>query len=268
MGDVLGNSRGMLGFFRAMYGYRDLLITLVVRNLKIRYKNSALGFFWTLLGPVFMIAIYAVFLRVMRFPIYLPALVTGIIAWQFLATCMGDSLHAIVGNANLVTKSAFPRIALPLSMVVANLVNFLLSTVVLFGYLLVVRASFGALYCLPLVMICQFALCLGASLLLSCCNVFFRDTEHILSTIMLAWFFLTPVIYPIALVTEAFPDWVHRLFFVNPMTGIMTWYRMVLLSAPSPGWDFILLSLLSAWLVLLVGLVVFRKVEPGIADEL
>jgi len=247
---------------------RELLLILVGRNLKIRYKNSALGFFWTLLGPLLLILIYALFLRVLRFPIRLPVLVTGIIVWQFHAMCLGDSLHAIVGNANLVKKTALPRIVFPAAMVTANLVNFLLSFAVLCIYLAIVRADFGAVYWLPVIVLSQAALCLGVSLIVSCANVFFRDTEHILSVVLLGWFFLTPVIYPISLVVEAFPRWVHVLFFLNPMTGIVTAYRGVLLSAGSGGVPFLGLSFGVAWLFLAGGLAVFQSFQARFSDEL
>ena len=260
----------MVALFKDIYRHRELLFLLAGRNLKIRYKNSALGFFWSLLVPLFMICIYAFFLRVMKIPIRLPVLVTGIIVWQFFAMCLGDSVHAIVGNANLVTKSLFPRIVLPLSMVAANLVNFLLSCAVLLAYLVVVQVNVGALWWFPLIVLIQGALCLGVSLLFSCINVFFRDAEHLLQMVMLAWFFLTPVIYPIKLVTdnEDFGAWIRALFFCNPMTGIVTCYRMVFLSAENPGWELLSLSFVVAGIVCIVGVVVFQKLQSRFGDEL
>jgi lipopolysaccharide transport system permease protein len=260
----------MLALFKDIAAHRELLAILVGRNLKIRYKNSALGFFWTLLGPVFLIVIYATFLGIMRFPLSLPTLVTGILVWQFLAMCLGDALHAIVGNANLVTKSAFPRMILPLAMVLANLINFLLSGVVLLLYLMVVRVTPGAWYWLPLVLLTQTALCLGVALILSCANVFFRDTEHILQVVMLAWFFLTPIIYPIAKVMERFPDtpWLVTLYFANPMTGLISAYRAGLLSAAWPAAGHLALSCGVAWGILAAGLALFCRVEPRFGDEL
>jgi len=249
---------------------RELLGILVGRNLKIRYKNSALGFFWSLIVPVVLILIYWVFLRVMRFPISIPELVTGVIVWQFFGMCVGDSLHAIVGNANLVTKAAFPRLILPLSMVLANVINFLLSGVVLVVFLLVVRVTFGPVYWLPLIILSQVALCLGVSLIFSASNVFFRDTEHLQSMIMLAWFFMTPVIYSIGFVLENanFPAWMKAAFFVNPMTGLVTGYRVALIGAENPGGAYLRLSIVVAWLILAIGLAVFQGVQGRFSDEL
>jgi len=255
---------------RDIWKRRELVELLVVRNLKIRYKNSALGFLWSLLSPLFLILIYALFLRVMRFSWDLRMLVTGIIAWQFLALCLGDSLHAVVGNANLVTKTAFPRIVLPLSTVCANLVNFLLSFVVLVVYLVVAGAPYSSAWLLPLIVLTQFALCMGVALVFSCANVFFRDTEHVVSIVMLAWFFMTPVIYPVDLVLghPGFPAWWQTLYFVNPMSGIVTAYRMALVGAENPGTILLCLSLVAAWLILVVGITIFQLQEWRFGDEL
>ncbi len=241
---------------------------LVIRNLKIRYKNTTLGFFWSLLSPIFLIAIYSIFLGFLKVPIPLPVLVTGIITWQFLAMCLGDSLYAIIGNSNLVTKTAFPRIILPLAMVKANFVNFLLSFVVLVVYLLIVRADCGPIYLLPFVMITQLALCLGVGLLMATSNVYFRDTEHILSMVMLAWFFMSPVIYPLSTVMDILPPYLQTLYFCNPMAGIVTSYRICLLSVESPGLLSLSISYAVAWGVLFAGIWVFQKLQAGFGDEL
>jgi len=257
----------MFNLCKDLFKHRELLLILVGRNIKIRYKSSVLGFFWTLLGPILLIVIYATFLHLIKFNIELPVLVTGIIAWQFLAMCMGDSLHAIMGNANLVTKAFFPRIILPGAMVLANAMNFLLSLVVLVIYLIIVGANFGNLVLLPFVILTQFALCLGMSLVISTLNVFFRDTEHLLSTIMLAWFFLTPVVYPEKLVTDTFGPTIQCLFFANPMTGILAAYRSAFLSS-AVSWQLISLSGSVAWCICIIGLIVFQKAQARFGDEL
>lgn len=135
--------------FADLYRRRELVWILVQRNLKIRYKHSALGFLWSLLTPLLMILMYAVFASILKFntgsPDYLPFLVVGIVVWQFTAGCLNDSLSSIAGSANLVKKVAFPRVILPVSTVLANAVNFVLTFVVLLAYLLATGvADFGA----------------------------------------------------------------------------------------------------------------------------
>ena len=260
-----------MDWLREIWGRRYLLWLMTARNVKLRYRNSVLGFFWSLLGPIFLIIIYSAFLRVMKFRIDLPILVVGIVCWQFLAMCLGDSLGAIVGNSNLVTKASFPRSILPLSMVAGNVFNFFLSMLVVIVYLFISGADFGN----PLWMLAAFGgqcvLCLGIGLLVGAANVFFRDTEHLLSVVMLAWFFMTPVIYPIERVIgpdSPLPDWVKVVYFANPMTGIVSAYRASLLSSALPGAGLMLLSFAMCFVVLLVGILAFRKGEPRFGDVL
>ncbi len=259
----------------ALKHHQDLLWILVMRNIKIRYKNSSLGFLWTLLSPILLIAIYSIFLSILRCAIDLQVLVVGIMCWNFLSMCTGDSLYAVLGNANMVKKSAFPRVVLPLSMVLANLVNFLLFLFVVCVYLLIMHFVSGlivpgvALFALPLVIVTQFALCLGVSLISSALNVYFRDVEHIQGIVMMAWFFMTPVIYPISLVTEnhqLFGPTLQTLFFANPMTGLVSAYRAILLNSPWPSAGLLALSALSAWIVLFIGLRLFDKLQVRFAD--
>ena len=244
--------------------HRDLVRMLVSRNLKIRYKGSALGFLWSLLTPLAMIAIYAVFAGVlgMRRELlglsgdsfdYLPFLVTGIVAWQFTSGVLGDSLHAIAGNANLVKKVYFPRAILPVSTVLANGVNFLLTFAVLVVYLAAdgaLRLSAATLWLVPALAL-QLALCLGIAMLVSTLQVFFRDTEHVVGLAMLAWFFTTPIMYEASLQTNALARFawlapsLHGLVFLNPMAGILALYRRALM-----GMDFAPPGVSPAWLLL------------------
>jgi ABC-2 type transport system permease protein len=255
--------------------HRDLIAIMVSRNLKIRYKRSVLGFFWTLLNPLFFILIYAVFLKILKYyraddQLFLPVLVTGIITWQFLAMCVGDCLNIIVGNSNLISRTVFPRMILPLAATVGNLVNFLLSMLILMCYVLILKASnvgaidFTCIGLLPITVLTQFALCLGLGLILSALNVFFRDTEHIVSVGMLAWFFLTPVIYYLS----AIPAGYQRLAFLNPMTGIVTAYRAACLGTGIMAPRLVLMSFCVAWIVCFAGIVFFQRVQARFVDEL
>lgn len=261
-----------LSLIKDVYARRELLWILVSRNLKIRYKSSALGFLWSLLTPLCLILIYATFAKILRFaagdPDYLPFLVTGIVVWQFLSMCLNDALHAIVGNVSLVKKTPFPRIVLPLSTVIANLVNFLLTAVVLVGYLAIKEVSFGNPVLLPLILLTQAALCLGMALVLSTGNVFFRDAEHILGVATLAWFFLTPIFYPFTKQLAFMPESWQWLIFLNPMTGIVCAYRTALMSLPGPGIPMTAISFGVSWIVLLMGIIIFQSCQEKFADEL
>ncbi len=243
----------------------ELLAMLVGRNLKIRYKHSTLGFFWSLLTPGLMILMYVLFARILRFSGsregYLAFLVTGIVVWQYTNASVNDALSAIAGNANLVKKVAFPRIILPTATAVANGVNFLLTLAILGLYLALsgaLRWSGGLLLWLPLGFALQAVLVQGLTCLAATANVFFRDTQHMVGVGTQAWFFLSPIFYPVELQTEALPAGAATLVYLNPMTGVLALYRAALLGDALPRWDALGLSAAVCLAVLLAGLVAVR----------
>ncbi|MEJ2745538.1 MAG: ABC transporter permease, partial [bacterium] len=226
--------------------------------LKIRYQGSALGFLWTLLNPLFMMLIYWVFIRFMKFPMDPWSLLAGVLAWQFITMCCGDSINAVAGHPNLVKKVYFPRIILPLATVLANLVNYLLSLVVLFALtMLAGRLAWGpGLAVLPLVIFAQFLFCLGLSLIISCSSVYFRDTEHVVAVLLMAWFFMSPVIYSLDFISQSdlIPRWLLWAYKLNPMAGLITLYRRIIMDGPSPGWLATGAAIILPILILIVGL--------------
>lgn len=266
----------MFSVLKEVWLRRELLWILVVRNLKLRYKHSVLGFFWSLLSPLLLILIYAVFAAILRFnrgsPNYLQFLVIGIVVWQFLSMCLNDSLYAIMGNVNLVKKTSFPRIILPLAMVISNLLNFLLTWIVLFAYLIMVGMPFQHLELLPLVLLVQTTLCLGLALILSCLNVFFRDTEHILGIGTLAWFFMTHIFYPVKMQLEFLPQKYEWLAFLNPMNGILWGYRRLLMGDKLPDvtvpFYYLMVSAEVSFVILCIGFALFQKLQVRFGDEL
>ena len=262
---------------------RELVASLVGRNLKIRYKSSVLGFFWSLLTPICFIFIYAVFARLLKFggPNYLQYLVTGIIVWQFTVSSLNDSLYSIVGNANLVKKVFFPRVILPMSTALANGVNFLLTFAVLLLYLVASgHAHFAQVWLLLPAFAMQVVLCLGLACLCGTSNVFFRDTEHIVGVATQAWFFLSPIMYPQSfqadLISQKISEGAQWIAFLNPMTGILALYRKALLGdeallggPPGPGgWLPFAISALVCLAVLAAGLLVLRAGDRRFGDVL
>lgn len=257
---------------------RELVSSLVARNLKIRYKGSALGFVWSLLTPLCFILIYAVFAHLLKFagttPHYLQYLVSGIIAWQFTGSCLNDSLHCIAGNANLVKKVYFPRVILPFSTCSANLVNYLLTFVVLLAYLVLSgHARLGSAWLLLPAFAMHFTLCFGLCCLCGTSNVFFRDTEHIVGVVSQAWFFTSPVFYPASYQLDFLPQSFGWAIYLNPMTGILALYRRATLGmaidcvglppAASIGVSFVV-----CLGVAILGLAVLRRGDDRFGDVL
>jgi len=249
---------------------RELVSNFVVRNLKQRYKGSALGFLWSLLHPLFLVLIYLIFIRLMRFPTNIPHLLVGVMVWQFLSLSAGDAAGVVLGNASLVKKTWFPRIILPLAAVLSNLVHFGLSLLVLAVALPLLGVSPGITWLhLPWLIALQFLFCLGISLGLSALNVFFRDVEHLVPIVLMSWFFVTPVIYSADFVlgNPTLPAWVTPVFFANPMTALLASYRHAFLGDPLPAvalWP----GLLGVFVVFFLGALLFHRLEPRFADEL
>ncbi len=222
----------------AIYERRELLYNLVSRNLTSRYKNSMLGFLWSILTPLFMALIYVVFLRILARSIRMEEVLIGVFAWQFTALCVGNGLTCITDNANLVKKIYFPRMILPLSMTLSNLVNFLLSLVVQFVIIALLLARQGqhmetAVLAVPLLVVYHAMFCFSLSLFLSCVNVYFRDMQHLVNVLLLAWFFLSPAMYTVELVNGMAAQMgrpvLASLYMLNPMAAIITGYRALIL---------------------------------------
>ncbi len=268
----------MVVALRELVHYRHLLGQLIILNLKIRYKNSLLGFLWTLLNPLFMMLVFTVVFTIMlpnsalpRFPLFV---LCALLPWQFFSTSIMMSTSSILGNAHLVKKVYFPREVLPLSTVLANLVNFALALLVLFGMMVALRAPFTPwILLLPLVVLVQLIFTLGWAFFLSTATVFYRDVPMVMDVVMLAWFFLTPIFYPMSILPQSREIFgmmvdVQRLAYIlNPMASLVASYRVILYDGAPPAWDFFLRTAVTAMAFLLGGYLFFARLSRNIAEE-
>jgi ABC-2 type transport system permease protein len=204
---------------------RELLVSMVRKELKIKYKNSVLGFAWSLLNPLlYLVVFYIAFTKILKsgipsFPIWL---LSGLLVWNLFSTGLGAATGSVVANSGLVKKVAFPREILPLASVGSMLVHFFLQSLVLFTVLAAVRWDVAWAY-VPLIPLALIALLLvtGAlGILLSAINVYLRDTAHFLELALLAWFWLSPVVYPFQTVGSR-GGWFTKVWMANPITPII-----------------------------------------------
>lgn len=264
----------MINYFKELFKYRELLWNLTRKELKVRYRGSILGIFWSLLNPMIMTLVYTFVFSIVLgsttkdFPIFL---LSGLIPWNFLASSLNVGIDSIVGNSHLINKIKFPREILPLSIIFSNFINFLLELVAFFILLIFMGYKFyKLLYLLPLIILIQIFLVIGATLLVSSINVYFRDTKHILNIFMLIWFFATPIIYNIGIVPEKF----RYLMIVNPMTVFTILYRNIFYYVNFPAQlEFLslrtlLLCLSLSIAILLFGYYLFNKLSPRFAEEI
>lgn len=226
--------------FRELYRYRELLWTLVLRELRVRYKNSYLGFFWSLIVPLVTVAVLTiVFKRVMGMviPNYSAYVLAAYLPWMYFQTALLDSSQSVLAQIQLVKKVYFPREILPLAAVLANSIHFGLALVVFFVYLLgyVGAPLLPSMVLLPVLVVFQTLLIAGLSLIISCLNVFYEDTKYIVSVGLQLMFFLVPVIYfseqvyHAQLASPELQRWIYLVYHLNPIAMLMTAYRKILL---------------------------------------
>jgi len=260
-----------------LFRYRELLYNLVVRDLKVRYKKSALGVGWSLLNPLFMTLVFTVVFTVMQpsgirqFPLFV---LCALLPWDFFRSSVTRATGSIIESAHLVKKVYFPREVLPLSIVLSNLVNFVLALFVLFGMMAVLRAPFTlCLLYLPLLILTQILFSAGIALFLSTVNVFYRDTQHIIEVLMLAWFFVTPVFWDHTILPERAPFlgivWpVQRLTFIlNPMASLISAYRDILYFGRNIDIYFLSRTVATALAFLVLGYWVFVRYSKVFGEE-
>jgi len=253
-----------------IWNYRELIRNLIVRDLKVRYKSSVLGVAWSWLNPLLMMGVYTVlftvFLRNDSVPHYPVFLLCGLLPWNFFSDSVIQATGSIVNNAHLIKKVYFPTSILPVSVVLSNLVNFLVALPVFFALALIsgVVPTRYVLF-LPLPILIQVAFAIGIVLILSTLEVFYRDTHMLMDVGMQAWFFLTPVIYPMTSLPEQVtllgvtfnPQlWLFRL---NPMASIINTYQDVLYYGTLTTLDFLARTAVTALVVLVFGYWVFRR---------
>jgi lipopolysaccharide transport system permease protein len=263
---------------RTLLSYRELIYNLVLRELKARYKNSVLGFVWSLLNPLGMMLVFTIVFGVLlpnntivKYPIFL---LCGLLPWNFFSASVMGGTNSIVDNSNLVKKVYFPREALPIANTFSNLVNFLLAFIVLFVALIVFRSNFSPwLWLLPAVIAIQVCFTLGIVFFLSTLNVFYRDTIIIMDVVMLAWFFLTPVFYsaellPATLVVSGYIIDVQRLYYIlNPMASIINMYRDLLYWGYRTDPDFFMRTALTSVTILVFGYWFFVRYSGRFGEE-
>lgn len=259
----------MIARIKEIYDYREMIVSLVKRDLKGRYKGSVLGFFWTFLNPLLQLVVYTmVFSVIMRSNIkdYYMFLFVALIPWIFFNTSFSGGSNCVLSEQNMIQKIYFPREVLPISFVTSQFVNMILSFFVVFAVMIVMRYKFNvwALMCLPIIMIVEYILSLGFAMLMSAITVYFRDLGYLAGIVGMAWQFLTPVMYDFSMVPEQLL-WVFKL---NPMTSVIVAYRDILYYAKVPEFGTLLSAVIVGIVVLIVGWFTFDRLQRRFVEEL
>lgn len=254
---------------REIFSYSDMVRSLVSRELRGKYKGSVLGFLWTFINPLCQIIVYTVVFSVIlrsqldQFYLYM---ITGMIPWLFLDMALRIGSGCIRYQGDMVKKIYFPREVLPISCVLAQFINMLFCFIIVFLVLLASGRGFSAraLFCLPMIMLIELALALGLTLIVSSVTVYFKDMEHIINVILMAWIYLTPILYSL----EQVPEQLRWLFKLNPMTAVIEGYHRILYWQQLPYFKLTLYGAGVAFGVLIVGEIVFARLDDNFAEEL
>ena len=286
---VVGARIGVRERLVRLWQYRELLVAMVRKELKVKYKNSVLGFAWSLINPLLYLVVFYIAFQVLlhanirAFPIYL---LSGLLVWNLFSTGLAGGTGAIVGNAGIVNKVSFPREILPIAAVGSALVHYFLQTSVLIAVMLLVRWDVAWEYVplLPLALIAVLLITCALSILLSALNVYLRDTMHFLELALLAWFWMTPIVYQWAAIGDR-DNWVTKVFMLNPITPITLTFQRALYALITPVSDGVPVRVLPEWgwssyllylgysfafgiVMLCIGVTVFGRLEANFAEEL
>lgn len=255
---------------RQLFHYREAIRTLVARDLTVRYSGSMLGFFWGLLNPLLMTAVYtAVFgfffnNQIAHFPVFV---LCGLLPWSFFQGAVLGAGTSITGNGHLISRVFFPRDILPIAVVLANLVNFVLAlgVLILLVFLYQIPLSWSWLL-LPIIIALQTLFVIGLGLALATLNVYFRDTQQIIEVVLQALFFLTPIFYSIDSVGRPMLRW--GLLALNPIAALIVAYRDILYGGHWPDLNVLAITTLEIVALLSFGYWFFHRHSAGFVEEL
>lgn len=254
---------------REIIDYREMIYSLIRRDLRGRYKGSVLGFMWTFINPLLQLGVYTiVFSIIMRMGIdkYYIFLFVALIPWMFFNTCLGGGTRVIFSQEDMVKKIYFPREVLPISFVTSQFINMVLSFVVIFAVVFIsgIGISLRALIYLPVIMLIEYVLALGITMFGAAATVYIRDLEQIFNIIGMAWMYMTPVLYSVDMV----PEELRGLYNLNPMTPIIVAYRDILYYKQPPQMGTLLNAVILGIVVLIVGWFTFGRLKKRFAEEL
>ena len=256
--------------FKDLYNYRELLKTSVKKDIGGKYKNSFLGVLWSFINPLLQILVYAlIFPLVMKnggsYKDYTVFMVCGLIPWAYFTTVINRASFIMIENGNILKKVYFPRSILPLSLVTSETINFLVSCIIILAFIVI--KGFGIskfILFFPLVLLIQYVLLLGVALIFSAVTVYMRDIQHFIGVVLQLLFYATPIVYSIDTIPEGF-RWILKW---NPMTYIIEGYRAIFYNQTMPDLKALGILGVISIVILIVGYLLFNKLQKRFAEEL
>lgn len=254
--------------FKELYNYRELLKTNIKKEIRGKYKGSWLGVLWTFLNPLLMLAVYAlVFPYILRVNVdnYTIFMIVALIPWNFFTTAVQSGTGCVVANGAILKKVYFPREIIPISITTSQLVNFLITCLIMFGFILFSGVGFSIhILLFPLLILIQYILTLAINFILSAITVFVHDVDHFVSVALTLGFYGTPIVYQASMLPKKF-QWVLK---VNPMAQLVEAYRSILYYHRMPDFLGLGIWIILSIILLVVGYLIFKKLEKSFVEEL
>ncbi len=257
-----------MNIFKRLYDYREMLKTSIKKDIGGKYKNSFLGVLWSFVNPLLQIIVYAIiFPLIMKSDIeyYVVFMVCGLIPWNYFSTVINRTSFTMIENGNIIKKVYFPREILPISVVTSETVTFLISSILIllftlgYGLGLTINIVFY-----PLILLVQYVLLIGISLIVSSVTVYFRDLQHFIGVLLQLFFYATPIVYAVDTIPENF-RWILKY---NPMTYIIEGYRDIFWGQTAPDISTLLIVLAIGIVLCILGYLIFNKLQKKFAEEL
>ena len=254
---------------KEIYKYREMIFSLVRRDLKGRYKGSVLGFAWTFLNPLLQLGVYTlVFSVIMKNGIedYYLYLFVALVPWLFFSSSVSAGSGCIRAQQDMIKKIYFPREVVPISFVTSQFVNMLLSLLVVFAVIIFSGKgiNFVALLYLPLIMVIEYLLALGTLFVVAGLTVYLRDLEYLMGIITMSWQFLTPVMYGL----DQVPEDIRFIFNLNPMTSVIVAYRQIMYYKEVPDVTTLTQAVITGIILIIIGYFIFGHLQKKFAEEL
>jgi len=257
-----------MNVFKELYNYRELLKTNIKKEIRGKYKGSWLGVLWTFLNPLLMLAVYAfVFPYILRVDVdnYTIFMIVALIPWNFFTTAINTGTSSVYINGNILKKVYFPREIIPLSVTTAQLINFLITCLIMFGFILFSGVGFSIHFLLfPLLVLIQYLITLGINLILSAVNVFVNDVTHFVQVALTLGFYATPVVYK----ADMLPDKYQWVMHANPLGVLVEAYRSILYYHRMPDMKWLSIWAVLSVIILVFGYLIFKKLEKTFVEEL
>ena len=254
--------------FKEMKEYRDLIYFLVVRDIKVRYKQTVLGGLWAIIQPFFMMVVFTLFFGKLAkipsdnipYPIFS---FSALVAWTYFANALSNSGNSLVGSSNLVSKVYFPRIIIPLTPILAGLLDFTIAFCVLIGMMLYYNIYPTIMtFLLPLLVVLMIFTASGIGTFLSALNAKYRDIKYTIGFLIQVWMFASPIVYPSSMVPQKY----QLIYALNPMVGVIEGFRSVLLGTIPFPTGMVIISFIVSSILLFLGMSYFKQTERFFAD--